>query len=761
MNFDDLVPRFDAGEVTEAVIDELLLILHPDDATARRERKDRVMPDGEMVKYQVVALNKQAQAAEQQRQNQPESRPEAIEVPEQFQDDIPDEVYEGPDYVSEIKQRVGIIQAVRTWGKPQARIKDNRTEGVKVRCPFSDHVDHDPSAWVNTSKQTWYCGKCTIGGDVIDFYAAARHDLQPTQFHRSPEFSRIIKEMADELGITIVSTSDGGQYVEARTEDWASNQLDKDAVVAEEQRAQPEPMEITEQTEDGPVTYAEFYEPSVPASSEATEPITISSDEMLRGLELDDELDEDAIDALFDINNLPSFDWHDLDVPEGTFFHSWMEQAESELPWIPQEFFIGLGLQAIGISCSHSTTSFSYGTLTGSTLAVLIGDSATGKSIATKRLTHLIQEATGAKWDRATGMGVKHITSVASAEALLAKIKTEIVDINDPEVKKEIPTNAWYVEDELATFISRSRRQGGEHIKQRVMTFHDFCKSKDEPEVVAEDYSLTGGHRDVRDTYFTGTFLTQNDALATLAEKADLVSGFFNRMIFFMGRGRRERSILDAQSYDPDPPYVKMYERMWKDCQNRKRLIPFSDDSKRLIMNHPVRTRMGTIQKISPMFARWEHQVCRFAFLLAVNENSPLVEPQHVNAAYHFVSSYTIPCASSMVKYVKTPTKSDKDFLAERIEKWLQEQYDKKGRWPELRSLRTTRFWKEADGEVRKRALDLMQIDHTVVQVTLLDGPDGSRTYLLTPTGDFSAYYESNNKKYKYDDFYAGKRFRT
>jgi hypothetical protein len=81
---------------------------------------------------------------------------------------------------------------------------------------------------VNTEKNTWYCGKCEIGGDVIDFYAASVHDLAPSDFHRDKRFPEIIREMAEDLGIQIVSTPDGAPVVEASTEQWASNQLDTD-----------------------------------------------------------------------------------------------------------------------------------------------------------------------------------------------------------------------------------------------------------------------------------------------------------------------------------------------------------------------------------------------------------------------------------------------------------------------------------------------------------------------------------------------------
>ena len=279
--------------------------------------------------------------------------------------------------------------------------------------------------------------------------------------------------MADELGITIVSTSDGGQYVEARTEYWASNQLDEEV-------EQPE-VKITE---------------PVPPSTEADEPITISDEELVRGLQLDDEID---VDELFNIEVIPSFEWRDLDVPEDSFLYSWMIQAEEEMNWVPYEYFLGLGLQAIGMACSHSTYSMTYGQpLTGSTLFVIVGQTGIGKSMTTDRLSRMIENARGPKFDKTTGSGVKAVRGIASAEAFIDRIKTLIADPLDPLQNIEVPTNAWFVEDEFQSFAYKASRPGGSHIKQRLLRFHDFSKKSDDPELVA---GLASGGRATAERY--------------------------------------------------------------------------------------------------------------------------------------------------------------------------------------------------------------------------------------------------------------------
>jgi hypothetical protein len=213
-------------------------------------------------------------------------------------------------------------------------------------------------------------------------------------------------------------------------------------------------------------------------------------------------------------------------------------------------------------------------------------------------------------------------------------------------------------------------------------------------------------------------------------------------------------------AHDPKPDYVAKYERMWKDCRSG-RVIPFSDEAGELIDAHPLNDRLNAIRDMSPMFSRWQIMMLRMSFLLAVNENSPLIEVRHVNASYNLVSSYLIPCAASMVEYVK-PEKSEKNIIGEQIVEWVGEYFDRKGEWPEERFIKANRWWRAADSETRNRALDLAFKEGSLVTVILLEGPWGSgqRSVAVIPDGDFIVFADSHNKKYKFKDFYDGRQNR-
>lgn len=733
MDFQNFVHRFDEGLVTESIIDELLAIVHPTDASAKDEHRSRVIVDGEIRKFQAVGLSRRAEDvwnANRLAESRLDSAPQPIsDLPPEFEADIPDDVYDRPDYVPEIKSRVGIVQAVRTWGKTQAVIKDNKTEGVKVRCPFPHHVDNRPSAWVNTDKQSWYCGKCQIGGDVIDFYAAAKHGLAPNDFHRDKRFVQIIGEMAEELGIQIVSTLEGGFVVEAETSSWASNMPDPEEVEAVSVVV---PLEVTPPAETQTIPAAEMYPDVdfVPPSAEASEEVTITEEDMLRGVSSPEQIDEEENDRL------PSYDWRNLNIPEGTFLHSWMTQLTYEYNWIPEEFFLALGFQAIGMSCNHSSTTVTSDPISNSTLFILVGPSASGKSTAVGRLTELISRATGARRDESTGNGVRRVKSFASSEALLHAVKTQLVDVNDPTAPPtEVPTNAWYIEDEFATFVSRARRVGGGHVKQRVMELHDFVKRADHPEVASSDNSQTHGHRSVHDTFFTGTFLTQNDALRELVDSSDLVSGFLNRMNFWMGPQRNRQMLSSQVGRDPDPDFIKIYERMWKDCNLKKRIVPFSDAALLVLDTHRYRNELERLSAESSLFARWRMAVMRIAHMLAVNENVPLVEANHIHVAYDIVYKYLIPCGKTLVE-LASASRDDKDDLREKVVEWLSDQYDKTGQWPQKGDLTKNRWWRNTSDEIRTRVLDLAMRNSEITEATVADYPTPGkyRTVMLVPS---------------------------
>ncbi|MEU4066654.1 hypothetical protein AB0F25_30450 [Streptomyces wedmorensis] len=111
-------------------------------------------------------------------------------------------------------QVLTITQAYQRWipkGKPERRYV-GQTESIMIRCPFPHHLDEVASAWCNSEKNVWYCGKCSYGGDVYDF-AAIHYGYPVPEYKRNPgQFKALRAEMAKSFGIEIVRGVNGDEY---------------------------------------------------------------------------------------------------------------------------------------------------------------------------------------------------------------------------------------------------------------------------------------------------------------------------------------------------------------------------------------------------------------------------------------------------------------------------------------------------------------------------------------------------------------------
>jgi hypothetical protein len=757
---------FDAGEVTVEHVEQMLALAYPDDENERAERRQRVMPDGKIIKFQLVALNQQAaQAIRDNRKNPPQpAAPDEPDVPEQFLVDVPEEIdeFRGPDYVPEIKNRLGIIAAVRMFGKQQAAIRDSRTEGIKVRCPFSFHVDNRPSAWVNTEKNTWYCGKCQTGGDVIDFYAAAKHDLEKDQFHRSPEFRAITEEMAEALGIEVFTPFDSTAWASPlpdATEDSETidppTPLDDDVVPVQEEDRESDP----------PV-------PVVPPSHEAEEPITVTTDEMVRGISFESEPDEDtSLDTAIGLGiQVPRYDPERLGLTEGTFLYSWMAQHAYELPWVPPEYLMMLGFQALGLASGHSVISISKGLrLNGALMMVLIGPSGYGKSTAANKLRRMLLTVEGPRWNQEMGTGVKLLPSPGSAEALVAIMRTDIEDPVNGPATIETPTTAWLFEDEFATFIERTRRRGGSHLKQRLMQFYDFVKEEEGPELVMHDFSLSGKLRNVHDSFMSALFLTQTQSIRTLAERSDLVSGFMNRIVPVFGVQReRQRFDTDLPS-EPFPEYFGLYEDVWRKCHADSTIgnpivMPFTQDARQLAQDHPFFEKADRLGEEASIYARLHHITMRLALLLAINDRVPdtirtgnslqgdVVDAPELRVAIDVVQKFIQPGYAALVEAVSADEVYE---LSGEIIGYMEGYFSRKARWPLVSEVMARPFWKKYGPVIGPRAVEHLRFSKQIAEVRLQSKNGKKQDIMIATRGSWASFSSHTGKTFQSEAFYG------
>lgn len=743
--FPNVSAALKAGEITKEVIDGWLdLVYGSGESEERTSRISRLYNGEELVQFQVIGL---AKAAREASVMNPQPAPATAPIPEEFVRDIPEPVYENPlpDMAGEIKRRLGIIAAVRMFGKPQEHIRDSRAEGVKIRCPFPDHTDYNPSAWVNTDKGVWTCGKCQVGGDVIDFYAAAKHGLRPQDFHAGSSFSEMVKELGAELGLSTVKTGEGWA-IHKEGDPWPSPLPDgPEELTAPAPRDQPQEVAAQEDT-------LRVLPKTVPPSPEASEPVSITTGQMFEGVAFesgefaheDDQAEEEALPP-------PEFDWRSLPIGNFSFLESWMRFSEEYLPWCPPEYFLFTGLQAVGVACGNALTSWSGEILGGNSMIALVGPSGYGKSTVVKQLKAMFGRVPNVVFDRDLGTGVKLLSSPGSAEALVKSIYTEIIDPASPTFDKmEVGVTAWLREDELATVVEKSRRKGGGAMKTRLIELSDFVKSKPEKELVIEDFSITGGTRTLHDCAFSAVFTTQTDAIRSMMDRVDLISGFLNRITPVMGRQRERRSIANLKPIPLAPQHDKRYEDLWRWCRDRTRQLPFTQKSLELIDTHPFMKAAEQLGNQNSLYTRVRHMTLRFAFLLAANNNETEISETYVNAACRLGAEYLLPCFAALGGAV---IMNETDECAMKIFRFVKRVYNDTGRWPTQERWHHDRSYGEFPKEVKARAVDLLVKEGRLCRIKVKNGTTSSKVMMI-PEDEWASFSDLDGKTVTYESMY-------
>jgi hypothetical protein len=499
-------------------------------------------------------------------------------------------------------------------------------------------------------------------------------------------------------------------------------------------------------------------EPVVAPSSEASEPVTISTDDMMRGVALDDDMldytgtaDEKPDDENADV----TLDWRSLPINPQSFLGQWMEHAETYYPNVPKEYFLFVGLQAIGLAMGHWVTSTTLGRkLTAQLMITLVGPSGGGKTTAVSELMKMFRNVMGPKFDEDLGTGVKIVSSPASSEALLKSIYTEIEDTTSPipGTKRETGVTAWLYEDEFATFVDRASRRGGGTLKTRLMQLYDFSKheSMTVQELVIDEFSLTSGRRVLHDTFFAGCFTTQTDAVRAMMTRVDLVSGFLNRIIPVFGPDGGDDDLDEFVIVPPSPPHQDAYRHLWDRCRSGAQHIPFTDEALKFATSHPVRKKLIALAKEDSMFARGQHMALKIAMLLAVNNAEKQIDEKYIAGAFGGFGTYY---AQVIGKLRTAVIGTEFDDAADNIVEFVRAFYNKHKRWPTGREWKDSRSYKKYDSVVRLKSLELLYAFGTLVRVKLAKGKATQEVFVI-PEGEWSDYSSAHGKKFNFEEFY-------
>lgn len=414
---------------------------------------------------------------------------EAVKKPTgTFEEDlIPEPAYERSESDLEIDavlDRIGIIDAYTRWcGKMVPTAANSRTEGIMISCPIPGHVDSDPSAWINTDKQVWFCGGCEQGGDKFDI-AAYWLGFPVPDYKEGVNFHLLRERMASDFGYTRRENHDGSSsYI---------------APIIESDKEPDQP----------------------PVAPPTAEIIKIYDD-----TDPDDEI------------VMPGLDWRPV-VPANTFLDAYMKATVVDD--VPEEYHFFHGLLALGFALGRDVSLFDSVPVYGNLFICTLGRSGTGKSKARYHLERLLERALPHDWSSSVSKGVRRVSVPGSAEALIFQFSKPVEDPTNPKIIAfYAPVRGLIDFNELSALISRTNRQGSA-MKPTLMQFYDMDKR-------IETMSMTHGNKRADEPFASALTTTQPKALKSLLTNIDDASGFLNRWVFIPGTPKKRFSVGGVQ----------------------------------------------------------------------------------------------------------------------------------------------------------------------------------------------------------------------
>ncbi len=430
-------------------------------------------------------------------------QPATISVPTE---DVPDigVKYTDPmqEQLDKAIESLGIIEAYNKWCKKMVVKPTSRKDGIKVSCPNPKHPDRNPSAWLNTEKNTYFCGGCAEGGDIWDI-AAYHFGFDVPGYKSTEPFKELKIRIAEDLGYQI-SSGPG----------WMNIIPPGAGAIT------PAPSgSIT------PTTSHSSASPTEPVSSSSTpseEPVTPKpgATQSTSGATQPNPGDEYEIP------------WRDF-VPEDTFLREWL--IATTVDDCAEEFHFWTGLQALGLAAGGQVLLEDVPKVHSNLYICLMGPSGSKKSQAKRHLKETLLEILPYDYDNPFTTGTKIIGGAGSGEYLLSNFSSPIYDPGDPKkILGHAPVRGFVEYEELAQLMAAASRQSST-LRTNLMDIYDAPK-------LLSSGSRTHGKTTVEHPYGVAFSTTQNSSLAGLLHKGDDGSGFVNRWIFVSGKMKRVTS---------------------------------------------------------------------------------------------------------------------------------------------------------------------------------------------------------------------------
>lgn len=498
-----------------------------------------------------------------------------------------------------IIDRVDIIEGYRIWCGKMVPNPKGKTESIMISCPIPGHTDKKPSAWINTDKNTWFCGGCQLGGDVYDL-AAYRHGYPVPGYKDGANFHDLRREMAKDLGYTFTKLPGDIVVIEGPEDE-------SDGIVTE-----PEPG-----TDDDPL-----------ADSDGGDDDADDLSSVVVDLYTEDE------EEMF----FASLPWKDI-VPKGTYLDAYM--AATTVDDVPEEYHFWNGLLGLGFALGRDVTLSDFIPVYGNLFVCTLGRSGAGKSKARNHLTRLLAEALPHDWSSPVSKGVRKVSSPGSAEVLIHNFQKPVMDPADPKrIAYYAPVRGFIDFNELSSLVGRASRTGNVTVPT-MMQFYDM-------EDTIATSSMSHGAKEAHEPFASALTTTQPKALRGLITKSDDASGFLNRWVFAPGREKQKFAIGGTQ-VDMTPVVPKLEELVgWASSfKARERMEWDADAAERFTTFFHNRIEHDKKRSDTDLLIRLDLLMKKLILLFSANRLSRKATLQSVEDAIscydYLISAYAIP----------------------------------------------------------------------------------------------------------------------
>lgn len=433
--------------------------------------------------------------------------PSHVHNPEDIPDVLP-ERSEDDTEIDHIITNLDPIEAYRRWIGKEVNEKELGKQEVHISCPFPNHRDEHPSAWILTKSKpgkpvgTWYCGGCDEGGDLYDM-AAIKHGFPIPGYKDGKTFHELRQKMAEDFGYTFKKVAGG-------------------TVVYKSEQDEPSSDSSTTDTTDPSSNTSN----SSPESSPKQEADDSNVSEMW------------AEDEEEDLTAYPSIDWRSI-VASDSFLDQYMKATSNDDS--PEEYHFWHGMLALGHAVGRNVHLDDNKPVYGNMLVCLLGATGVGKSRSREWLDDVLETVCPFRDNGLDTSGVKITAVPGSGEALVKMFSHQSIDPSLPKGSRVYtPVNGIVDYDEFAALISRASRPGST-IKTVVMAMSD-CRKR------VSTSAITTGDQYAESPFCSVTASTQPKAVRSLLNKSDADSGFLNRWLFIGGSPKQRIAIGGLRS---------------------------------------------------------------------------------------------------------------------------------------------------------------------------------------------------------------------